>query len=323
MRPIPLIRFGMQVNGSLPADHAIDHARVLQSFRERLLLVGEYIRSVWAARAQQLQISDSGDYIRGITTDARIETTFRETETAIHATVEITNTSRHAVIVEDGHSAFHLPSRIRWFDPTLRVKRGKTGNPYLHIPFRHYTTPKPGSGPTNTATRHQMPEEVYQRAKRLARVVPMRRGPIYGASGFTDPQGRRHAGQMFQQADMYSVSGRGRRRLTHGKGTPTITVGPNGVAMQAQRGRRGVAGARGASNPPWQSSKYEGLMKTGPARHTRYLTVRTITPDSVGWWIPARHGTGVRRQVLMVLRHGEGARRLRELLRSAVVQEIR
>ena len=321
--PIPTIVFGMEQRGPMPAEHGADPDAIMQALRRRMLLVAQFIQAVWVAQAQRMNVSNDGSYVRGISTDARIRTTFtQQGPDRMQATVEVTNTAPHARLVEDGHAAFHLPSRIRWFDPSLRVKHGKNG-PYLHIPFRHYTPPEPGSGATNTAIRHQMPDEVYQRARRLARRVPTS-GPVYAAGGFTTPDGHRHAGQMFQQAHTYRWQHdrpNQSRRLSHGTGSPVITVGPDGVAEGSHRGARGVAG--GGVNPAWQANKYEGLMKTGPAGHTRYLTVRTITPQSKGWWIPARAGLGIRRMVLLTLRHGEGARRLQAMLGDSLIEEVR
>jgi len=323
MNAIPRIVFGMEQRGVVPP--TADASDVMQVLRRRMLLVSEYIRAVWNQRALDMGMTDTGSYIRGISAEARIRTTYQQNgPTSMRATVEVTNTCPHAKIVEDGHRAFHLPSRIRWFDPSLNVKHGKKG-PYLHIPFRHYTSTEAGNekGGTNTAVRQQMPDDVYRKAIRLRRRVAVS-GPVYGPGTYTAPNGSLHSGMLFRQAHLYQWRGssRARKRLSHGSDTPQITVGPDGTAVESQRSARGVAGAKGATNPAWGGSKYDGLMKTGPSGHTRYLTVRTITPTSPGWWIPARHGRGIRRQVLLVLQYGEGARQLQDLIGGALIEEV-
>jgi hypothetical protein len=54
-------------------------------------------------------------------------------------------------------------------------------------------------------------------------------------------------------------------------------------------------------NPAWQSSKFSGLLKSGPKGHSEYTTIRTITPNSPGWNIPAKQGLGVARMVASVV----------------------
>lgn len=297
-----------------------DPAGILQAMERKALAAAQMAKALWVARAQQLNITDKGDYIRGIQEHGEIRRTFHASgSTSMEITYEIVNTAPHASIVEDGHSAFHLPSRVAWGDPSKRVKRTKDGRPYLHIPFRHSTGGAPGA--THSAVRTQMPPAIYKQATQLRRRVGTRTGPLYSAGGFRSPSGRQHAGQMFQAADTYRWQGSGPKRMSHTPG-PGIHVSRSGVGVEAQRGPRGVSGRIGGqnvTNPGWKSSKYHGLMKTGPKGHSSYMTIRTMTPDSPGWNIPARAGHGVVRQVAMAMRSGPGAERLRQLLISTVV----
>ena len=330
----PILRVRLEREGRGPGDRLPSRQMLIDALRRRMILVAEFVRSVWAHRAMQT-VSDTGAYVRGITTEGRVEITFEESgEDRIRATLLVTNTAKHARIVEDGHSAFHLPDRINWSDPMLRIKRGRTGRPYMHIPFRHYTEAEAGdaSGPTRLRLRSMMPDHIYEMARALQRRVNRNMGPMYAAGGFRSSDGTEHRGQLFAQADLYRWHGAraGRdRRLQFGPSSPGVIVLPDGRAMVAHKGARLVTGGIGkgpggtdAVNPAWQTNKYEGLMKTGAPGHTRYLTIRTITPDSPGWWIPSRHGHGIRRQVVMTLRHGKAADQLRKILGGAIIEEV-
>lgn len=255
-------------------------AAMLRALSEQMLVVAQFVKAVWIARAQQLNISDSGDYVRGIAEEGIIRRVYEQgTLTSLECQVEIINTSRHAAVVEDGHVAFHLPSEIDWTKPS--VKHGKKG-PYLNIPFRHFTPTSKEQGGTHTAIRHQMPEFIYQQAREL--------GP--------------------------------RERLRHAA-APGMTLGPDGNLHEFRRSARGIAGrvnGERAMNPTWKVSKYANLVRRGAEGHTRYMTFRTITPDSDGWHIPAQPGRGVARQVAFAVTHGEGGRKVSEMLRRAMLE---
>jgi hypothetical protein len=292
---------------------------MLRTVADQLMIVAQMVKQLWIARAQQLGVSDSGEYVRGIDEFGEIRRVYeRGTLTSIEVQLQIVNTAKHASIVEDGHAAFHLPSRIAWGDPGKRVKRGKKG-PYMHVPFRHGTPTKASAGPTNSAIRNQMPPDIYNRAKSLARTVPQNQGPFYGANGVGT-----HTGQMFMKADTYRRQGPGSPRLSHDVGVG-VQVSPNGIGLEARRGSRGIVGridGKAATNPAWKSSKYAGMMKTGQARHTRYITIRTITPTSPGWNIPAKGGRGIARQVAHAITYGEAGRRIARLIQKALTTGV-
>lgn len=288
-----------------------DTKQIMQALDRQILLAAQAVRSLWVTYATH-EVSDTGDYVNGIAERGEIRRTFHVTgETTIEARFEIVNTSKHAAIVEDGHAAFHLPSQIRW-GSAPRVKQGKNG-PYLHIPFRHYTPTEAGkNGATRLAIRNQMPTAIYRQARTLRRKENANEGPI-------------REGGKFVAADRYRWLGtKGSRRLTHHV-DPGIHVGPEGEAVRARRGEQHIAGriqGRQVVNPAWQSSKFHGMIKTGPPKHTRYLTVRTITPDSVGWNIPARAGKGIARKVASAFRVGPAGDDLREALRHAALELV-
>lgn len=300
--------------GGPPLFHA-NPQQILRAVADQLLICAQMVKAIWVARAQQLGVSDSGEYVRGIDEHGEIRRIYeRGTMTSVEVQLQIVNTAKHASIVEDGHAAFHLPSKIAWGDPGKRVKRGKKG-PYMHIPFRHAAPTKASSGPTKTAIRTQMPADIYARAQRLSRTIAQNQGPFYAAGGVGT-----HTGQMFHQADTYKRVGPGPSRLTHDVAA-SINVTPGGQGIESRRGPRAVAGrigGRQATNPGWKSSKYAGMMKTGPKGHSRYMTIRTITPNSPGWNIPAQHGRGIARQVAHAVTFGEAGRRISALLQKAI-----
>jgi hypothetical protein len=208
--------------------------------------------------------------------------------------IRVENTWKRAVFVDDGRMAFHLPSRINWAGP--KVKHGKKG-PYLHIPFGHaaFATEKQleADGATVQTRRSMMPADLYAQAKKLRPRVPQEAGPQY------DAQGR------YKQADLYAWGGKpGQATRIRHDATGTV-AGPGGPGDQQWRGRTVVAGRiRGQAvvNPAWSSSKYDGMFKSTGNGHTKYLTIRTITPNSQGWHIPAMPGLGIARAVTADLR---------------------
>lgn len=287
-----------------------DPARVLPAIRAATMEAAQAAKQLWILRATQKNISDSGDYVRGIQEEGNVQVTHTKSSgLSLELHVTITNTSPHASIVEDGHGAFHLPSRINW-GSSPRVKRGKNG-PYLHIPFRHHTPPKAGGGATRAATRSQMPQDIYRRAQRLQRRVATRAGPIRNAAG------------QFLAADRYSRS-KGPARLN--SNVDGVRVGPGGQAVvHRHTTARPVAGrikGRQVENPAWQTSRFHGMIKTGPARHTRYLTIRTITPESRGWHIPAQMGHGIAREVQLALTHGPLASRIESMFNRRIQEAL-
>lgn len=248
-------------------------------------------RELWLLSAAGHDIR--GNYVRKIQ-EPEVEL-LPATPNGLAFAIRIANTHKLARIVEDGHAAFHLPSRIDWSGP--KVKHGKHG-PYLHIPFRHraHVTDDRADdlGFRVSSRRAILPQRLYAEAAKLRSRIPLRQGPIYDADG------------KYVAADRYRWTRKGEgTRLDGDGGGANYLGGTDRGAEEHQRSERIIAGrinGRPAVNPAWQTSKYAGLFKTGDPGHTAYLTVRTITPTSQGWNIPARVGLGIVREATARLR---------------------
>ena len=266
-------------------------AAVEAALKRATFKAAQFAKGLWIRRAQQLDIRQTGAYIRGIQ-EGRLDQVHAGSSGDIYDVhIDVVNTAPHASVVEDGHSAFHLPSRIDWSGPN--VKRGPNG-PYLNIPFTHRAYQSQGqrerSGMTSASIKQMMPRHIHQAAKQLPYHRP---------------------GQA------------GNRRLSRTT-SPSIVMGSHAdrsfVEHRSERFvGRSKSGAK-LTNPAWKGSKFDGLMKTGRRKQTRYMTIRTITPRSQGWNIPAMHGRGVARQVAYSLTHGSGRRMVGEIIERAIFE---
>lgn len=309
----------MSVNVELEIDlpREPDMELLQQGLRRGVMLIGNLAQGLWRRWAQDLDVRRTGEYIRSIQAPNVDVGGFDSRGESWSATITVTNTAPHASIVEDGHGAFSLAQAINWSALGGRIKRTKDGRPYLHIPFQHSAfaaeAERVDKGLTRATVKAMMPQEVYLEAKKLRRREGLNVGPI------TRPRviGHTRAGkpivhQQFVAADRYHwTTKRGAHRLSRGTrpafimGGPGVSAGgPGEPGWSEHRSARYIGrDAQGNKlvNPAWKSSRFEGLMKTGPARHTKYLTIRTITPDSKGWNIPALAGKGVARHVAGLL----------------------
>jgi len=269
-----------------PLDMDIDAGRLAVAIERGALLAGEYVKQVWGIAALELGAFDTGEYRNGITDEGRIEIMRTPAGgTAVGIDLIVTNTAPHASIVEEGHGAFRLAVKIDWGNTGGSIKVSASGRPYLHIPFRHTVPGQPVGGMTKSASKAQMPQSVYQQAKRQIWRVANNTGVVRGPGG------------QFRQRDTYrteSFGQTGAARMTRGDTSTAFKPDPHtGQLVQERRAARVVApGARGRDmvNPEWKSSRFEGMIKTGSPGHARYLTIRTLTPDSAGWNIPAMMG---------------------------------
>lgn len=269
-----------------PLDIDLDAGRLAMAIERGALFAGEYVKQVWGIAALELGAFDTGEYRNGVTDEGRIEISRSPSGgTTIGIDLIVTNTAPHASIVEEGHGAFRLADKIDWGNTGGSIKVGASGRPYLHIPFRHTAPGQAGGGMTKSASKAQMPHSVYQNAKRQMWRVANNAGPVRG------PQGQ------FRQRDTYrteSFGQNGPTRMTRGETSTAFAPDPRtGQLVQERRGARIVAAGRRGNdmvNPEWKSSRFEGMIKTGGPGHTRYLTIRTLTPDSDGWNIPAMMG---------------------------------
>lgn len=321
MIPFPPVGLEFELDVQLPEirpDHAAD------AIRSTARAAAEFARALWIQRAQDLRVRHSGAYLRGIQ-EARVRVVSEHaTEDQVEIVLELVNEAPHAGIVEEGHGAFRLPDKINWNGPN--VKRGPNG-PYLHIPFRHRAfqnaEQREQSGMTIGSLRQMMPEDIYRQALRLHFTTRQNVGPIFrhGGNLLHGPQWRgAQAGNpqqiQFVAADRYT---RGKRsRLSHPTTGPMISVGPDGTAVEVRRGER--TGLGGLTNPAWQNSRFHGMFKSGSKGHAEYMTIRTITPRSAGWSIPAQDGHHIARQVERALGSGPGGDRFRALLTEAAAR---
>ena len=293
--PLPALHFLIEVDAIEVFDDTYDGTRVIQALRRGAMNAANLIQGVWVTRAQALGLRNTGlqSYVGGIQKAARIEIVSEQMTfdpkpdqggqdvSWYEIVVEVTNTCPHAQIVEEGHAAFHLPSKINWAGPN--VKHTKKGTPYLSIPFRHrqYQTEKQADigGATRMALRAMMPEAIHKEARKLSFTRPMRAGRQY------DAQGR------YTAKDRYHWGG----RLNRSGASTGFHVSPGGTVVGERRGEHSVA--PGMVNPAWKSSKFHGMFKSGTKGHPQYMTIRTITPDSPGWNIPALAGKFIAAQV--------------------------
>ena len=98
--------------------------------------------------------------------------------------------------------------------------------------------------------------------------------------------------------------------------------GTNGIGIQEHRSARAVgrdAKGQRLANPAWQNSKWNNLFRTeqvgaGGRRESTYMTIRTLTPHSLGWNIPAQAGRHVARRVAAILQSGPVAADLMRIM---------
>lgn len=258
-----------------------DRAAAIVVIDQGMLTIANNLRDAWVMLAQRAGVRNSGAYIAGLRSDAAVRVVQPATLTGamIEAVVEVEATAPHSHIVEDGHVAFHMPSKVNWSGPRVKVSRG--GVRYLHIPFRHRAAASEAEmargGYTTEARKAMMPAEVYKDAAKLARTIALKVGPIRSKDG------------QFKQADRYQWGDR-----LKGVSRANWLAGSSGM-VENRRGERMIA--RGMINPAWSASKFEGMFKSGPKGHSEYVTIRTMTENSAGWHIPAQHGHGLARKI--------------------------
>jgi len=233
--------------------------------------VGNLIKQQWIFLAQPY--ASTGQYVRGIQQQQHysdpnsfaIEYPFGGTRLA----VSVKNTVPYAMIVELGHQGFHLPERVRnW---PHQIRRGpRAGIGYMRIPFRHFVPAVASS--TGRAIRGQMPPEIYERMKELRNRIAFHRQQFrYLAT--QRPAPLRGLGDLYKQSKSYIYY---------------RAIEPNFPSHLARPGYT------------WRASKYEGMIRppqvTPHANQGFYMTFRTMTQDSQGWYIPAQPGRHLARQ---------------------------
>lgn len=175
----------------------------------------------------------------------------------------VVNTLPHADWLEHGRAGFHLPSRWggKW-------KVNKDGELYAHIPFR-IRTPFAIKGVQHLpglAARHVPAQSSVWASASRSRVGAAMPEDVYGRAVALE-----HGERLQGFGDDY------RRGVSY-----EYYRGLFGELPEALRGLRGY---------DWRASQFEGMFRaTSPTpaggRHTEYMTIRTITPHSEGWYIP-------------------------------------
>lgn len=187
------------------------------------------------------------------------------------------NVARHAQVLEDGHAGFHLPSVIDWGAAEAKgtAKRTAKGTRYMTIPFRHYTPGSESGGVSSGRARAMMSRQVYEDARIAAEAERGSRERREALDRLTA------AGtQMSRPYDVLARTFPG----AGGRGPSYFDMARRAEAREQQPGYT------------WRSRTYDGLQRreqvnpeTG-ARSSTYSTLRTMTEDSLGWFVPPMSG---------------------------------
>lgn len=302
-----------------------DEGALYDALQRGAMRAAQLVRGTWVTVAKGMGIDRTGDYIDGIKDRARVEV-LEEARGAnlggYRIVIGITNTSKHAMLVEEGHAAFSLPDAIQWGKGSPRMKRvmkgPNRGMPYLTIPFRHYAYASPSKREEGGYKPHvvaqMLPSSIHKLAQSLERTLPEGAGPQY-------------KGKQFLAADRY--------RGEHGDRWGGVLVHDAPVGSTMQLAARGADAKRHAevrrdervvgvdklgntlTNPAWKTSKFQGLSRMNASGHTQYMTFRIITPKSKGWRIPAMQGKFVMARIV----HSMNGGALREQIARAIQLE--
>jgi len=203
--------------------------------------------------------------------------------------VAVMNHAPYAQAIEEGHAGFHLPSRIAW--PTEKSRISKKGRFYLTIPFRHMTPGKESEGIGAGRARTVMPREVYRAALAAFKAG---RTPTFPVG--RDPGGRMmFRGQLSRPYRVMNV--------------------PQWLTNKALR-------QEGQPGYTWRAGKFEGMRRiiqksASGARSSTFMTWRTLSQDSAGWWIPPMAGFHFAQQVIERISGPVG-----DIIAAAVGQDI-
>lgn len=173
-------------------------------------------------------------------------------------TCAVANTTPYAEVLETGHAGFHLPSRIDW-GASRSAKVNKKGRHYLRIPFRHMTPGRESEGISSLRMRTAMPREIHRSAVQQFRRSKVAHFPIRGGEQY---------GRLSRPYRVMHVPESLIQRAVREEGHPGYT---------------------------WRAGKFEGMRRivqrgASGSTSSQYMTWRTLSEDSVGWWIPAHPG---------------------------------
>lgn len=328
--PIPSLTIDISVQSD--ASQITDKARreVGQALERAAFKSAQLVKATWIAVAKAHGLTAKGDYIDGIDANGRIDVDARTSDPDAdyyEAVITVTNTSKHASIIEDGHAAFALPQAIRW-GQTPRQKRFKNGTPYIVVPFRHGAFRSPDEqergGTTGMSMRRMMPSSVYKQAKALAPTERENAGVQRSASGqFVAADRYRWGGrlgdsrQVGETVNVYGTPHQRARAAAMGRGPQTVVARRPATTVGVDRDGNEL------SNPAWTASRWSGMVRTkGGKGHTEYMTFRIITPKSKGWRIPARAGLKIAQRVLANVESGSLGKAIGEQVQAEVTAAI-
>jgi len=279
------VTFKVEVLGNLEAElqGVIDQIR--NELGTALMDAAQYAKVSWLDRAQMKGVR-SPQYNEGIE-NATVELTSMVAQgNVIVGSVSITNESKDAYRIEEGHEAFHLPSKIQW--PTPKTKTAKDGTRYIDVPFRHTAAAEEqqqvDKGYRRVSKAMMMPDDVYRYAKTLARTIRMNQGAQYDARG------------NYRAADKYRVEGSEQDAFVASR----LSAAYQMLRTNSSGLVTGRVGAR-SLHVPNLAAKYQGMMKTHSEGHTEYMTIRRLTEKSTGWNIPALEGKHIAADVARML----------------------
>ena len=161
--------------------------------------------------------------------------------------VAVVNTAEYAQFIEWGRAGFHLASR--WGSRGGQWKISKDGKRYARVPFRIRTPIAAGGGFSTSRARSTMPAAVYAQTRGL------RTGDRLGGYG-----------DLYKQSKSYHYF----KQIFPGFPAELADVG----------------------GYTWKASQFEGMFQAGVrttpggGTQSQYVTIRTITPESPGWYIP-------------------------------------
>ena len=105
-----------------------------QAMRRTLQAAAELVQRAWhnALRRAPLTTAERAVYGQGLQAAGRVDISPDGTQ----ARVTVTQMDPAVTSLEEGHPAYHLPSRINWAQ-SRAARRNKSGRYYLIIPFTH------------------------------------------------------------------------------------------------------------------------------------------------------------------------------------------
>jgi hypothetical protein len=232
------------------------------ALRAAIAAAPDLIRDAWLAAGAPH--NDQGGYLAALNEQGALQYPYLGNP----LTFAVVNPTPQAAWIEEGRMGFHLPAH--WGRGTGKWKIGKSGRRYAHVVFRHRTPVQAAGGSTPGRRRMAMPAQIASLASQLVDGARLSMAAVSEAleTGRSVPRRMRPGaplgGDLFKQGKSYDYY----RELFPGSVPDYLPSGYD-----------------------WASSPFEGLrhrIKPTPEGgfQSTYDTVRTITPDSEGFFIP-------------------------------------